>query len=92
LAAVFACNFTNHLYALAAEILETQGLNWDLLLPLIKETVAKVEYMHPLDAQTGPAVRSDDNVMGKHLAILNDKPHRQELYRMLSEDIGRLNV
>jgi predicted short-subunit dehydrogenase-like oxidoreductase (DUF2520 family) len=87
LAAVFACNFTNHLYALAAEILENHDLDWDLLLPLIRETASKVENMHPVEAQTGPAVRYDKNVINKHLEMLNEQPDVQELYRLLSESI-----
>ena len=57
LAAVFACNFTNHLYAIAAELLEHQGLPFDALRPLIRETAAKIETLAPAAAQTGPAMR-----------------------------------
>jgi predicted short-subunit dehydrogenase-like oxidoreductase (DUF2520 family) len=87
LAAVFACNFTNHLYALAAKILETNGLEWDLLSPLIYETASKVAALHPLEAQTGPAVRGDKNVMDRQLELLNAQPDLQALYRLLSESI-----
>jgi predicted short-subunit dehydrogenase-like oxidoreductase (DUF2520 family) len=87
LAAVFACNFANHLYALAAEILEKQGLNRDLLLPLIQETASKVDELSPLEAQTGPAVRNDKNVMDKQLEILKEQPDLQSVYRLLSESI-----
>jgi predicted short-subunit dehydrogenase-like oxidoreductase (DUF2520 family) len=87
LAAVFACNFTNHLYTRAAQILEEQGLDRHLLLPLIRETVSKIETMHPHEAQTGPAVRYDKNVIDKHIEILENQPHLQELYQRLSEDI-----
>ena len=87
LAAVLACNFTNHLYASAANILEEQGLDWDLLLPLIQETAAKVKDLHPKEAQTGPAVRYDENVINTHLEMLKDKPHLQELYELLSQSI-----
>lgn len=89
LAAVFACNFANHLYALAAEILETQGLDWDLLSPLIHETASKVADLHPLEAQTGPAVRDDKNVMDKQLDLLKAQPDLQALYQLLSQSIHR---
>jgi predicted short-subunit dehydrogenase-like oxidoreductase (DUF2520 family) len=59
LAAVFACNFANHCYALSAEILEAHGLPFEAMLPLIKETADKVETVHPREAQTGPAARRD---------------------------------
>jgi predicted short-subunit dehydrogenase-like oxidoreductase (DUF2520 family) len=89
LAAVFAGNFTNHLYYLASQILEEQSLDRQLLLPLIREIASKIEYLHPREAQTGPAVRYDENVMNKHLEMLKDKPHWQELYRLLSRNIYR---
>ena len=86
LAAVFACNFTNHLYALAGEILEEAGIPFDVLLPLIDETAAKVHDLSPRRAQTGPAVRYDENVIGKQLAMLTDAQTR-EIYRLLSQSI-----
>ncbi|MDR0683351.1 MAG: DUF2520 domain-containing protein [Dysgonamonadaceae bacterium] len=89
LAAVFACNFTNHLYAIAAEILEKQDLPWNVLLPLIQETAAKVKQLHPKEAQTGPAVRYDQDVMNSHLESLKGDPDKQELYRMISRSIQR---
>jgi predicted short-subunit dehydrogenase-like oxidoreductase (DUF2520 family) len=87
LAAVFACNFTNHLYATAAQILEEQNLPWEVLLPLIEETAAKVKELHPKEAQTGPAVRYDTNIIDKQLEMLKDDPDKQEIYRMLSQSI-----
>ncbi len=60
LAAVFACNFTNHMYALAEKILEEQQIPGEVLLPLIDETAAKVHVMSPARAQTGPAIRYDE--------------------------------
>jgi predicted short-subunit dehydrogenase-like oxidoreductase (DUF2520 family) len=87
LAAVFACNFTNHLYNIAAQILEKQNIDWNVLLPLIEETAAKVRTLPPRDAQTGPAVRRDKPVIEKHLEMLGDDPAKQEIYRVLSRDI-----
>ena len=57
LAAVFACNFSNHLYALCDRILSEHGLPFETMLPLIRETAAKVADMPPAQAQTGPAIR-----------------------------------
>lgn len=90
LAAVFTCNFTNHLYALAAELLKKYNLPFDVMLPLIDETAAKVHELAPRDAQTGPAVRYDENVMNGHLQMLADEPRLQEVYRMLSESIHQM--
>lgn len=86
LAAVFACNFTNHMYVLAERVLAEQGIPSDVLLPLIDETAAKVHAMTAAEAQTGPAVRYDENVINKHLAMLDD-PELKELYRSISRSI-----
>ena len=90
MAAVFACNFTNHMYALSVRLLEKNGLPFDAMLPLIDETARKVHELHPLDAQTGPAVRRDENVMGKHLTMLTDEPEIKEIYKMISDSIQKL--
>lgn len=91
MAAVFACNFANHMYALSAYLLEKQGLPFDAMLPLIDETARKVHALCPAEAQTGPAVRKDRNVMDKHLAMLNDEPCLRELYEKISESIINSN-
>lgn len=90
LAAVFTCNFTNHMYALAEHLLQKHGLPFDAMLPLIDETARKVHELSPRLAQTGPAVRYDMGVIGKHLDMLADEPEMQQLYRLLSDDIHRL--
>jgi predicted short-subunit dehydrogenase-like oxidoreductase (DUF2520 family) len=89
LAAVFACNFTNHMYAVAAQILEEHDLPWNILEPLIQETAAKIKEMHPGKAQTGPAVRCDRNIIDKHLEMLKNHPDLQIIYNLLSENIYR---
>ena len=86
LAAVFACNFTNHLYAISAQILEKQGFDRHLLQPLIDETAHKLHTLHPAQAQTGPAVRNDQSVMEQQIAMLDDENMRQ-LYKIISESI-----
>lgn len=92
LAAVFACNFTNHMYALAAELLEKYQLPFDVMLPLIDETARKVHKLEPHQAQTGPAVRYDENVINRHLQLLADNPRLQEIYKILSESIHKSSL
>lgn len=87
LSAVFACNFPNHLYALAAEVLQQSGLDFDIMRPLIRETADKVMVNMPLDMQTGPSVRKDESTVNKHLSMLNNLPHLQEIYQTLSNSI-----
>lgn len=88
LAAVFACNFTNHIYTLSYKLLENESIPADVLLPLIDETVSKIHSMPPAVAQTGPAIRYDENVINKHLAMLDD-PDMQAIYRLLSQSIHK---
>ena len=88
LSGVFACNFANHMYALSAHLLEKHGLPFDAMLPLIDETARKVHGLHPRNAQTGPAVRKDGNVMNKHLEMLVEEPELREIYKMISYSIS----
>ena len=90
LAAVFACNFTNHCYALAQQVLQQQGIGFDALLPIIGETAAKVEQILPKEAQTGPAIRYDRNTIEAHLQLLADQPMLSEVYRLMSQSIHQL--
>ncbi len=87
LSAVFVCNFVNHLYALGSDIVEQFNVSFDLLRPLIAETAAKVQKKNPVDVQTGPAVRSDKNVIDKHIAMLSFDNELSNLYKILSQSI-----
>ena len=87
LAAVFACNFVNHCYALSSDVLERCGLPFDVMLPLIDETARKVHELSPQQAQTGPAVRYDQNVMDMQAAMIADNPLMEDIYRKLSFSI-----
>lgn len=87
MAAVFACNFTNHLYVIAQDILKQQHLDFDLLRPLIAETAVKVKENDPIEVQTGPAVRGDNNIIKKHIELLKNNPEYLELYHLFSQGI-----
>ena len=88
-AAVFACNFVNHLYELGGEVLHEAGLPFDVLLPLIEETAYKVCELPPCQAQTGPAVRNDQTTIQRHLTLLQQdgNEHLVHLYKYLTESI-----
>ena len=90
LAAVFACNFVNHCYALSAEVLAAKGLPFSVMLPLVDETAQKVHELAPREAQTGPAVRGDQNVMQMQANMLAGNPAVKQIYEALSNDIQRL--
>lgn len=89
LSAVFACNFVNHCYSLAYSLLEKEGIDPTCLLPLIDETTRKIHEMSPHEAQTGPAVRWDENVMQSQMDQLKDFPELQTVYRAMSDSIHR---
>ena len=90
LAAVWACNFTNYCYSVASDILSEHGIPFDVMLPLINETTEKIQKISPKEAQTGPAVRGDKNVMEQQLELMSDRADLQELYKMLSKGINPL--
>ncbi len=87
LAGVFANNFANHCIAIAAQMLRDNDLPAELLRPIVEETVNKLRTLSPVEAQTGPAVRWDENIMAKHLQMLSGNEPLQQLYRLMSRDI-----
>ena len=88
LAAVFACNMSNHCYRLAERIVEDEGFSFRLFAPLIEETAKKIRCMSPRQAQTGPMVRNDVSVMNAQLEMLDD-PYMRDIYRLMAESIYR---
>lgn len=84
-AAVFACNFTNHLWAVAEKILNDGGYGFDVLMPLLRVTLDKAGKVSPSAGQTGPARRGDTGTMQRHIELLDDAD--AEIYRMLSRSI-----
>lgn len=85
-AAVFVCNFTNHLYQIGHEICEANQLSFDILTPLIQETAQKIVTLTPIEAQTGPAKRKDTQTINKHLAFLTEE-NQKEIYKLLTKSI-----
>lgn len=89
LAAVFANNFTNHMYHLSASYLKQNNLSFDLLIPLIQETTEKIKTLPPEKAQTGPAHRKDYETMKTHEKKLTGSS--LEIYKIISASILNLN-
>jgi predicted short-subunit dehydrogenase-like oxidoreductase (DUF2520 family) len=89
-AAVFASNFTNHMLTLSKEIMESNKLDYELLKPLISETLNKSLSIGPDHAQTGPAKRGDLEILDKHVEFLNDNNTSEvvtEIYKLISQNI-----
>lgn len=87
IAAVFACNFSNHLIGLGSDILEKNGLDRKILLPLLRQTVSKLDTMTPTEAQTGPAARKDVSIVNSHLELLGADTYMGQVYKLLSDGI-----
>jgi predicted short-subunit dehydrogenase-like oxidoreductase (DUF2520 family) len=89
IAAVFACNFTNYLFSVSDDILKKEKLNFELLKPLVEETIQKAFEIGPVKGQTGPAVRGDKEIIQQHLEYLKQEPALQKLYQLISERISK---
>ena len=87
-AAVFANNFANRCFAIASDLLEEKGLSFEMLHPLMEETLAKALLDAPDKMQTGPAIRGDADTVARHLEQLKNHPDWQELYRSLTHSIN----
>ena len=88
LAAVFACNFANHMYAVGERIVRDAGIDFDVLKPLIAETAAKAcDARSPLDVQTGPAVRNDFATKARHGDLLSFDLRLKNIYSTISQSI-----
>ena len=68
IASVLACNYVNHLWTKADELLHDEGLSIDILMPLIDAAVDKLHRMPPAEAQTGPASRGGHDRAGRTFA------------------------
>ena len=85
IAAVFANNFTNHMYKIAKDICDENNFSFDVLKPLIKNTAKKIEKIAPEKAQTGPAIRNDKKIIKKHLKQL--KSNQKDIYELITKSI-----
>ena len=90
-AAVFANNFANHCFAIAEKMLDEADLPFEMLHPLMEETIAKAIQDSPARMQTGPAARGDRETLERHIGLLAGHPEWQEIYRMISSDIKNIN-
>lgn len=84
LAAVIANNFSNFLLQLTEEYINQEGLHFKELDYLMEETIAKAFEIGPSEAQTGPAIRNDQETINQHLRLIPD-PQFARLYRYFTE-------
>ncbi|OSZ78319.1 hypothetical protein CAP35_08670 [Chitinophagaceae bacterium IBVUCB1] len=92
LTAVFSNNFSNHLFSIAKRICDDQQLPFSLLLPIIQQTVSRIENNSPETTQTGPAKRGDTETQEKHLQLLQQHTDWQEIYKAVSASIAEMHL
>jgi predicted short-subunit dehydrogenase-like oxidoreductase (DUF2520 family) len=90
LAAVFSNNFSNHLFAIAEQWCKEQNLQFELLRPIINQTVERLQTTSPHSLQTGPAKRGDDITIDKHIDLLAQHTDWQNVYKALTESIKEM--
>lgn len=89
LAAVFACNFSNHLWSISHDILAKKGIPFSVLEPLLRATLDKAMSMDPAKAQTGPAARNDEVTISKQQQALEGS--QKEIYSLITQAIIKQN-
>ena len=87
LSAVVVNNFVNHLYTLTEAYCRSEGVDFYLLLPLIRETAARLQDVPPAQSQTGPALRGDQQTVEAHLRLLEGYPQLRRIYGLMTESI-----
>jgi predicted short-subunit dehydrogenase-like oxidoreductase (DUF2520 family) len=87
LSAVFANNFTNHLVTICEKICQEQGLSFKLMMPILQQTLYRINYKSPAELQTGPAIRRDGTTIDKHVQLLAQHPQWQQVYQTLTSSI-----
>lgn len=87
LAAVASGNFSNHLWALVQDYCNKESVDFQLLLPMLKEIIGKLEHQHAFNGQTGPALRNDVQTLNSHRQMLGHHPELSSIYEMMSTSI-----
>jgi len=86
IAAVFACNFSNQMFSIADDLLTEKDIDFKILLPLVKQTIAKLNTNKPKAVQTGPAKRKDIKIIQEHINLIQQEDIK-ELYQKISNSI-----
>ena len=86
IAAIFACNFSNQMFTIADDLLAEKNIDFEILLPLIKQTIAKLDKNKPKTVQTGPAMRNDKTIIQEHINLIQEKEIKV-LYQKISANI-----
>jgi hypothetical protein len=77
------------LYVIADDYCKKEGIDFSIMLPLIRETVSRLDALTPRQSQTGPAIRNDTETIKRHLALLDTYPDVKKIYEAITESIYR---
>ena len=86
-AAVFASNFTNRMFAAANEILKESQFEFSTLQPLVEASIQNAFLHGPNQSLTGPARRGDQKTLDSHLQFLNSHPQLKQIYQTITDQI-----
>ena len=90
LTAIFVNNFSNYILGIAQGLAEVKSIDFDLLKPILLQTAQNAYAANNIHAiQTGPAIRNNTVIIDKHIEMLKDYPHKQEVYSVLSKLIAK---
>lgn len=87
LAAVFANNFSNHILGISQALCREAGVSFEVLRPLIEDTISKIFQNQAADIQTGPAIRKDERILEKQRALLHENAAWRTIYEVLTASI-----
>ncbi len=87
LAAVFINNFTNAMLQASHTLTEEAQLPREILSPLLQATIQKGTRQEPRMAQTGPAIRRDQQTIERHLRQLANHPELSTVYKAITSYI-----
>jgi predicted short-subunit dehydrogenase-like oxidoreductase (DUF2520 family) len=91
LAAVITNNFSNYIFSITEMYCEREGVDFKLMVPLLAETVSRMQDASPSLLQTGPAARNDVSTIEKHRALLSEYPELLKVYDFMTERIRGRN-
>jgi hypothetical protein len=74
------------MFVIAKNLVEKENINYSVLLPLIKQTLSKMENLNPQDTQTGPAIRNDKLIIQEHINSIKED-NLKEIYSLISQNI-----
>lgn len=88
IAAIATNNFTYHLFSCIQKYCIENDISFDILKPLLEETINNINKQEVFKLQTGPAKRGDMKTIYKHLDLLKNKDESMfDIYTFFNKQI-----